>query len=287
MKYIDTNLFVNLLAPMDAAIVELEFQYRQLARTIEEKKLANAELSKSKQKSTVKNETSLRKIEKDIEIAKQKRLDLYRLKLKPIELVTMLMECDGTLWTPEEALEWGKELANQEGRGEKGLRIRHNLPQVSTTQDVDLPEINEEVKCIESASGGSLQTIRPGTHGNKIYSAWMFLSAELGAFKNLSTEHRDAIMFGELLRSMLYGSLPAKFKNEIHELLKPSNVLGHYNAVNAVTKCGFIRVPREDFNSAWSLVSITKGGPKYELKTSYIVERLVRTVLDQDTKNAA
>lgn len=279
MKYIDASAFIALLAPMDVVIAEHEARCQQLARTIEEKKQANVGLAKSKQKPTTLDETRLRKAQNDLAEARQEKQSLYDLKLKPIDLAIVLMECEGTLWTAEEAPEWSKEVANQEGRGEKGLRMRHGLPLVSTTQDVDLPEINEEVKCVEAATGKALQPMRPGTLGNKIFSGWVFLSAEEGAFKGLGDEHRQAFMFGEVLRPMLYGGLPDEVRNAVHTLLAPSNVLGHYNAINATTRHGFIRIPSEDADKAWGLVTITKGGPKYELRTSYLVERLKRTLI--------
>jgi hypothetical protein len=278
MKYTDASAFAVLLAPMDVAIAEHEARCQQLARTIEEKKQSNVGLAKSKQKPTTLDETRLRRAEKDLEEAKQEKQSIIDLKLKPIDLAVVLMECEGTLWTAEEAPEWGKEVANQEGRGEKGLRMRHGLPLVSTTQDVDLPEINEEVKCVEAATGKALQAMRPGTLGNKIFGGWVFLSAEAGTFKGLSEEYRQAFMFGEVLRPMLYGGLPDEIRNAVHELLSPTNVLGHYNAINATTRHGFIRIPKEDADAAWGLVTITKGGPKYELRTSYLVERLKRTL---------
>lgn len=279
MKYTDASAFTVLVTPMDVAIAEHEARCQQLARTIEEKKQSNVGLAKSKQKPTTLDETRLRKAEKDLEEARQEKQSLYDLKMKSWVALQILMESESALWATEEATAYHKPLSNQEGKGEIPLRMRHNLPLTpSTVDDCDLPEINEEVKCLESAVGKSLQAIRTGTYSRKLYSMWVMVSAEDGKFKQFSQEHREALGTGELKASILHKELAAEIRDEVHKLLAPSAVMGCYNAVNATTSLGFLRIPKEDLDAAWRLVTVTKGAPKYELRTSYIVERLKRTL---------
>ena len=289
MDYRNTSVYCELCSTRSAEVVELEAQRNRAARSLAEAELYNAEqvanppLSKRgrplkpKLKKLGNLQRALKSSEEELAEARQCLQDVYDLKLRNVVLLHMLMEADGTLWTPEEAAEWSKELANQEGRGEKGLRMRYGLPLVSTTKDVDLPQINEEVKNVESSSGKNLQPIRTGAHSQKMYGMWLMLSAEKGFFKDFSEKQRTAFGTGELLPSFLREGISKEVRDIVYDLLKPSSVIGHYAAVNGTTSKGFIRVPSEDADVAWRLVTITKYGPKYELQTEYLIERLKKT----------
>jgi hypothetical protein len=211
------------------------------------------------------------------------RLDSFKVPLW--YLVEFLSAASGELWTVEQASTWSKELAAHEGRGEKALRLRHGLSLVPSTEDCDITlgdGTRIEVKNLQGRSGDgkfNIQDIQTGKTGRKVYARWMVQQAEIGRFKGLSEQLRDAIFTGELGRGSVYGLLPDDVMVDLLEVLRPHNVLGSYDAIVGTTRFGSITIPRADFDEAWILDTVTKMGPKYSLKRDYIVGRLKRTLV--------
>lgn len=214
-------------------------------------------------------------------------LALYDLNKLPLWYkVQLLSAAEDELWTLEQAATWSKELAAHEGRGEKALRLRYGVTAGTTTEDCDIiwNGLRLEVKNLEGRSvvkGKNrwvIQEIQTGHNGRKTYTRWMGLAAEALRFKGLGEEFRDAIFCGEVTGGMLFNTLPEELRKEMWELLRPSNVLKHYDAVIGTTRFGSITVPKADFDKAWSLKNVTKSGPKYKLKEKYVDERLAKTL---------
>lgn len=212
---------------------------------------------------------------------------LVDLDLPKWELLHILMDAEGTFWTPDECVTWGKQLAAHEGRGEAALRSRLGLPPDLTTQACDLVRYDngvrvlyEEVKNLQGrrADGSfQVQEIQIGKHGRHAYCMWMMSRAEAGEFMNLSNDLRESIGIGEIGRPKLKDQLPNKLRDDIFQALMPSVVLGTWDAVIGTTRYGFIRIPRLDCDKAWDLYNVTKGSPKYVIKKDYIKARLLMT----------
>jgi hypothetical protein len=220
-----------------------------------------------------------------LDTRKGKLKRLQDLKLSLWYLVEFLSAADGELWTTEQAESWSKELAAHEGRGEKALRIRYGITQVPHNEDCDIIRADgtkEEVKNLQGRTNKGLfniQDIQTGHHGRKTYTRWMGVNAEAGLFKGLNDDLRDAIFSGEVPQSLLYRVLPENIRSALHEVLKPSNVLGYYDRMIGTTRFGSITIPKADFDAAWSLKTVTKSGPKYALRRQYVMDRLQRTLV--------
>lgn len=212
---------------------------------------------------------------------------LLTLESKPWYLLHFLMEAELQFWTTVEREMWHKTLALNEGRGEQALRIRHGLPPEPSKEACDLVKyvdgirtLYEEVKNLQGRQSDGkfhLQAIQTGTTGREAYLKWVFEHAEIGMFVGLDKELRDALARGEITAGKLY-HLPHHIMSSLLFALRPSQVLGSYDAIIGTTCNGFFRVPKADFDRAWSLQTVTKGGPKYTLRTEYVVERLKATL---------
>ncbi len=84
---------------------------------------------------------------REAKLAKFQSLDGF----STFELIHILAEMEGTVWTPEQAEAWNSERAIHEGKGEKSLRMRFGLPLVSSQCEGDLGELGE-VKCIQASA---------------------------------------------------------------------------------------------------------------------------------------
>jgi len=197
------------------------------------------------------------------------------------DLVHYLQACDNSLWDDLQIDAWNKTLANHEGRGEASLRLWYGLPAAAaTTEDVDLPEIDGEAKNAQGRRKDGkfqLQTVQAGKSGRKAYTRWMMYSAELGLFKDLPENVREALAEGELSQSIIYGALPQELKESLLGAVLPSIVFTRYEFIDFTTRNGFLHVINTDFDSALSFQCITKCGPKYALKKEYLVNRLRRS----------
>jgi hypothetical protein len=52
-----------------------------------------------------------------------------------------------------------------------------------------------------------------------------------------------------------------------------------YDNIILTASFGFLTVPKADFDIAFSLKTITKSGPKYTVKRSYIKDQLKKTLV--------
>ncbi len=100
--------------------------------------------------------------------------------------------------------------------------------------------------------------------------------AEAGMLRTLSVAEREAIANGEVLEGMLHRTLPAEVRATYAAYLAPSKVLSAYNAIFGATEFGYIWVPKEEYDAAWRLVSITAYSTRYALRREYVVRRINR-----------
>jgi len=200
------------------------------------------------------------------------------------DLIHILADAEGTLWTPNEARLWHVELANYEGRGEKSIRTRLGLHDGPTTDTCDLAEINEEVKNWQGAAHSSgkprIQSIRVGEIGKKAYGRLQRDIVRSNGNDIMSDEFWDALACGEVSPGKLYNSMPEAIRSRLLTELAPSKVMSCYDAVNGVTELGYVRIPREDYDRAWRLNCITQMSPKYDVRVDYIKQRLMKTLSD-------
>lgn len=204
------------------------------------------------------------------------------------QLVHLLADAEGTLWTPEEAALWNLEVQTYEGRGEKSLRHRYrdSVSQVASQGSCDLKEINEEIKNWQGDASlpgdgpvckRTIQSIRAGKAGKNAYARLHREIVRQHDDAEMPMELWDALAVGELSPRKLHKDLPHGIKLNIQYYLSPSIIMGGYDAVNGVSELGFLRIPRSDYNSAFSLTCITQMGPKYDLRKNYVRDRLCAT----------
>jgi len=209
--------------------------------------------------------------------------DLKDLTISPAERCYVLSEVDGTKWTTEELRLNAEPLANNEGFGEKSLKKKYDLPTDCSSETCDLIKhvdgvrvLYEEVKCIEGKNG-VLQHIQTGTHGRAAWGAWLLKFVKSETYKKINDEHLLKMLTGEHLQEVFNSDaspLPVDVRGDLFGSLSPSKILGDYDAVHATHSKGHIRVPREDCEKAWELDGVTKAGPAYRLKLSYVDARL-------------
>lgn len=219
-------------------------------------------------------------------LLKTKESNLHKvtsLTLSSLDLVRILLDCDDTTWkTPEQLTKWHKELASHEGRGEASLRDWYGLPDALPSQrNIDITELGIEAKNIQGRRGDgkfALQTIQAGSGGRRAYSMWMGQSAESGMFKELPNETRQSLFTGEITRPLLYNKLPTHIRDSLLNAIRPSIVFAECSAIDCTTCDGFLHLPKEDFDVAWGAECVTKCGPKYTLRKSYLLDRLKATL---------
>lgn len=204
---------------------------------------------------------------------------LTRLNVPSWDVMHVLQDAENTLWRDKNQIDmWHKDLAIHEGRGEASLRDWHGLAPASSSQrELDIPELGIEVKNVQGRSKNgrfSLQSIQAGSSGRRAYTVWMVKSAMSGSFNGLSEDDIIALASGEVSQSMLYGTLSEDLRSSLLEAVKPSIVFKHAKALEFTTRNGFLHVDLNDIDTALSTTCITKCGPKYALKTSYLTARL-------------
>ena len=212
--------------------------------------------------------------------------EVIALDLTPWYLLEMLIESQGTLWTDEEKVMWRKTLGPQEGRGEQALKRRHGLPEGQTRTKGDLIKwengvrtLYEEVKNLEGRLPNgryNVQNIQTANDGTSAHAAWVDEMYETQGFGDVARELRRKCIGGEISDKTLR-QLPSVLQDNIKQTFAPSRVLP-YQAIYGATHTGFIRIPQSDFDAAWEFDNITKYGPKYSLKTEYLVAQLRATV---------
>jgi hypothetical protein len=134
-------------------------------------------------------------LQSTIKTRQTKLRKVLNLDALPWDLLHFLMDAEGTLWTPDEVDMWHKDLATNEGRGERALRLRHGLPGEATMGSCDLVKwvdddlvLYEEVKNLQGRRGDGkfqLQDIQTGKAGRQVFGMWVLHEAEAGAFKHL------------------------------------------------------------------------------------------------------
>lgn len=283
--YTETFVYCERVAKLEAAIVELEAIITEIACI----KLRGGTI---KRKRTQEEERRLANAKNRLKSIKRKLLAWSQLKITPWDVVHLIQAAEDRLWTPVQYDLWHKDLASHEGRGEASLRDYYGLPPaVATTEEIDIPENGVEAKNVQGRSKNGtlqLQNIQAGKAGRKAYSLWMGTNAEAGHFKGLPDDVRTALFTGEVPVNIIYGHLPAAVRDSLLEAIKPSTVFAIPNAIDCTTRNGSLHVPKADFDAAWSITNVTKCGPKYVLKRSYLWDRLERTLsASQNVANKA
>ena len=272
MTYHETPTYRRLVAEAGQKFAALEAERFQL-RNIKPK-MRTPEQRRRFTNLAVQIKTKLRQLQ-----------EVYRLDVSMWWLLRMLIEMEGEPWTDVELEFWNKVLAHHEGKGEQGCKRRRGLPEASGNGDGDLVRwingirvIYEEVKNLQAKDQQALQDIQTGRHGTKAFAAWVVRMIKGHKFDDLPDDVVEACVNGEVTNAVL-DRLPTEVRSSLHEALRPSVVLGTYQAINCGTCDGVMRIPSCDFDQAWEYSSVSKHGPKYSLKREYLLARLQRVVL--------
>lgn len=280
MRHTQSTVFQAML---EKRKLQLEAALAQKATLLEIKK---------KDRSAEDQRILLNQLPNRLKTLKKRVIDLESLNVPTWDLVHILSSTSSEgcgVWTAAEQQLWHKSLAIHEGRGEASLRCRFNLQPGSSTGECDIPELNLEVKNIQARSANgqytivSIQAGKAGRHG---YSMWMMSAAEQGLFLKLPNELRLALGSGELGPGVVYKTLPSDTSSSLLETLKPSKVFGTMN-VALTTVNGYITVPSADLDEAFSMQCITKCSPKFMLKRSYVLSKLLSPLPNDLTNKAA
>jgi len=203
-------------------------------------------------------------------------------------------------WTVEESLLYNSEMANGEGRGEKAYRLRRNLTIAiaGMSEAEDFGELNAEAKCIEvfavpqptkmrpnptrEDAVPGLGTFRMGIHGSRAWGRTL---------KSLFRGVSDDVLTDPIMDTLLSGQVPGKvlwflprlILDVILREMKPSLVMNCHKFIVLTTSQGFMEVPIEDYDRAFTFKSLGQFRPHYHVETNYLVERYYRCL--QRTKN--
>lgn len=271
-------------------LAKLEADVQSLTTIITEISCIRLRGGSVNRKRTPEEERKLLNAKNRLKTAKKRLLEWTTLSsITPWDIIHLIQAADGTLWNEKQYELWHKELQSHEGRGEASDRDFRGLPPAeSTTEEIDIPELEIEVKNVQGrAKNGTLQlqTIQAGKAGRQAYSMWMGRSAELGHFKDLSDEVRQALFTGEVPRNVIYGHLPATVKESLLATIRPSSVFARPMTIDCTTRNGMLSIPASEFDAAWDIVCVTKCGPKYTLKKGYLLERLKKTLAAKDASD--
>jgi len=186
-------------------------------------------------------------------------------------LFTMLAEAEACAWNDEQLALLRGELESYEGRGEKSLRHRFGLPIEATQGTCDFPD-DGEGKYV----GDKVDAIRVGKVGKRAYGRLFRELARSFKEDSMQPEQWDMLSDGEVSAGKVYHSLPAPVRVTMQQALAPETVLACYQTLFLMSDRGFVRVPRTDFATAFSLAAVTQMSPKYKLKREYVELRLRR-----------
>lgn len=277
MRFTETTVFVKLLAPMDAEESELLAQIDRLAGTIERKKSANAAATKKK------DEQKFRADEIRMEAAQKRLADIHFKKgllfsgssLTHYEMCQIRAEMHASSWSQEAKATLALPRFQHEGRGEKAVRMMRGLSLVVTQGKRDMDD--GEIKWMDNDHGGT-QTMQVCRSGTVAVGGFIFSLTDKEK-ATLDPRIRAAIIEGELQKELLEGRGEAKMPTELLIRLAgfvlPSEVLNDYGDIYAAFNFGYVVVPHTDADDAWSLVSITKGRPRYALRKSYSLKKML------------
>lgn len=272
MKHTDTKAFGEHIAPTDAEIIQLMAECDQLARAVEERKLANVNLKPYKQKPTKAFENRL--------LSKQSQLDelgRYILKLHNDvsdfswrSLLDMLVQAEEHVWNERQKELGNKERADYEGKYEDSYRDYMGWPLGASLSTSDFPDGSEG----KYLSGGEA-TFRVGKVGKRAFSALLRSLALECPEETMTSEEWDVLFDGEVSAGKIYHTLPEVVRTKIQQALPPEKVLSCYPSIVFLTDTGFFQVPREDFPRALRLIEVSQMSPKYRIKREYIEQRVL------------
>lgn len=305
MRFIDTTVFGVRFVPKDAAVTELRAQVEQLAGTLESKNAANIALINEYD---VKMHEYLLNKAQGIKSKKPNKPDLmpivgdgkrYKSLLRHLaeaerrrcevlsgndfthyEIMQMIAEMLGTVWTTEAAMTLNDKRAAHEGRGEKAVRMMRGLPLIVTQEKRDMED--GDVKWLDG--GGSVQCPQVGRCGLTAYIKFVWdLAQDTKISKYINPQIIEAITSGELPHTKLEG-LPSWLLERIMTYIEPTDILGQYGDIYCAFEFGYVVVPQSDVSDAWTLVGVTKGKPRYSLKRSYSLQKMLELSAMQETK---
>lgn len=276
MKFTQTKTFGKLLAPMDAEIAELTAQISQIAGTIESKNAANAVAKrKSDRLPTKGDENKLERLQKQLNALVERRLQLHtelpRSFYGWLDLINMLVEVSGNVWTARQQELGAKELEAYEGRYEDSYRDARGWPLGASLDCTDFPG-NGEGKYLREDT-----TFRISKIGTTAFGKLLRTVSREFPDETMTAEQWETLFGGEVSQSKVYNTLPEPVRTRIQTVLEPTKVLNYEYMVFLVDH-GYIEVPKADYAKAISLVAITQMSPRYRLKREYVEERLLATL---------
>lgn len=188
----------------------------------------------------------------------------------------------GNDWSDEERGLYDKDRQSHEGKGEKSYRSRMGLStDVVGSKNGDVPELCEEVKNVEANDGKFDPVIRLGRDGKAVFLGAVINVAQGLVGKELDKDVLTLFASGEVSTNKLLG-LPDEIRELMFEELRLSKAIVNHSALILTTSVGFLRIPREDYDAAFELSSITQASPKYKLKRDYVEQALLSTHLDEN-----
>lgn len=186
-------------------------------------------------------------------------------------LFNMLAEADGCTWNEEQLRLLRTETESYEGKGEKSLRNRFGLPLEATQGVCDFPDEGEG-----KYVGDKVEDFRVGKVGKRAYGRLFRELARSFKEDSMAPDQWDMLSDGEVSAGKVYHALPPPVREVMQQALAPETVLACYQTLYLVSDRGFVRVPRIDFSTAFSLAAVTQMSPKYRLKREYVEARLRR-----------
>jgi hypothetical protein len=145
------------------------------------------------------------------------------------------------------------------------------LPLEATQGSCDFPDEGEG-----KYVGDKVEDFRVGKTGKRAYGRLFRELARTFKEDSMTPEQWDMLSDGEVSAGKVYHALPLLVRKAMQQALAPEIVLSCYQTMFLVSDKGFVRVPRSDFSTAFSLVAVTQMSPKYRLKREYVEMRLRR-----------
>lgn len=168
-------------------------------------------------------------------------------------------------WTDKEI----EQFFLSKGPGEFSIRMRLNLPLISTLERADLPD-NNEVKNVMNEKQQKM-LFKLGRCGTEVLEK--FVENKTNDLMNglICKEDYSKINKSEINQKTI-NSLTAAVRNEFCNAMMFSKTAPYRN-IYLTMPFGFIVVPRQDFDRAFVFKSITQNTLKYDLNKDYF-ERL-------------
>lgn len=276
LRHIATSACGEPLARVDASLKDLRVLIEELAGTIESKKIANVGKPKSKQRPTKGDELKLERLRNQLEDYEEARREFEAGTAKELthyRICKIRAELNGTSWSPEAKATLDLPRLAHEGRGEKAVRTMRGLELVVTQDKRDMDD--GDIKWLDNGHNG-LQTVQTGRGGLCAFLNFVWELARSDRAKDLDLKVVEAIKCGELPKELLEGdAMPKWLLEDLVFNVMPSTVLGEYGDIYCAFDFGYVVIPQADADEAWSLVSITKGKPRYALNKRYSVKKML------------